>query len=109
MSLEAARQNMAALAPDMPADFRWVDLVAEKVERRYDVVVMNPPFHQGRAADPGIGHAMIRAASGALKPGGLLFMVANRGLPYEPVLKAGFSRVEELVDEAGFRIWRARR
>lgn len=108
-SLEAAKLNMAALAPRVPADFHWCDLTMEKVERRYDFIVMNPPFHQGRAADPGIGHAMIRAASNALKPGGQLFIVANRGLPYEPVLKAGFARVEEIADEAGFRIWRARR
>lgn len=108
-SLEAARQNMAALAPNMPAAFHWIDLAVEKVERRFELVVMNPPFHQGRVADPGIGHAMIRAASNALKPGGQLFMVANRGLPYEPAMKAGFARVEELADEGGFRIWRARR
>ncbi|MGE0282079.1 MAG: class I SAM-dependent methyltransferase [Rhizobiaceae bacterium] len=108
-SLEAAKQNMTALAPNMPADFHWIDLAAEKVERRFDLVVMNPPFHQGRAADPGIGHAVIRAASNALKPGGQLFMVANRGLPYAPVLKAGFARVEELADEAGFWVWKARR
>jgi 16S rRNA (guanine1207-N2)-methyltransferase len=70
---------------------------------------MNPPFHDGRAADPGIGHAMIRAASAALKPSGQLFMVANRGLPYELPMKAGFGRVEEIADEQGFRVWRARR
>ena len=69
----------------------------EKVERKYDLIVMNPPFHQGRAADPGIGQAMIKAASSALKPGGRLLMVANRGLPYEQALKAGFKDVQELA------------
>lgn len=108
-SLQVANANMTALAPDTPAAFHWLDLASEKVERNYDIIVMNPPFHQGRAADPGIGLAMIRAASGALKPGGQLFMVANRGLPYEPALKAGFARVEELADANGFRIWKARR
>lgn len=108
-SLEAAKINMAQLAPSVPAQFHWTDLASEPVERRFDVIVMNPPFHQGRAADPGIGHAMIRAASNALKPGGQLFMVANRGLPYEPALKSGFGRVEELADRDGFRVWKARR
>lgn len=108
-SLEAAGRNMAALAPNMPAAFHWLDLVTEKVARDFDVIVMNPPFHQGRAADPGIGEAMIRAASGALKPGGQLFMVANRGLPYPPALKSGFAQVAELADESGFKVWRARR
>jgi len=108
-SLEAAKVNMASLAPNLPAQFHWIDLVSEKVDRRFDVIVMNPPFHQGRAAEPGIGHAMIRAASGALKAGGRLLMVANRGLPYEAALKAGFGRVEELADESGFKVWKARR
>lgn len=108
-ALEAARINMARLAPDMAAAFHWADLTAEKVERQYDLIVMNPPFHQGRAADPAIGLAMIRAASGALNPGGRLFMVANRGLPYDAALKAGFARYEEIADAQGFKVWRARR
>lgn len=108
-SLEAARVNMARLVPNLSVGFHWLDLTAEKVERGYDVIVMNPPFHQGRAAEPGIGHAMIRAASNALKPGGQLFMVANRGLPYEPALKAGFARAEELADTNGFKVWKAKR
>lgn len=108
-SLEAAKLNMAELVPNVSYSGHWIDLASEPVERRFDVVVMNPPFHQGRAADPGIGLAMIRAASNALKPGGQLFMVANRGLPYQEVLKKGFARVEELADEGGFRVWKARR
>lgn len=108
-SLEAARKNMAALAPNLPATCHWLDLVTEPVERRYDVIVMNPPFHHGRGAEPGIGHAMIRAASKAMNPGGQLFIVANRGLPYEAALKAGFARLVELADASGFRVWHARR
>lgn len=108
-SLEAARTNMASLAPLTPATFHWVDLAAEKVERRYDVVVMNPPFHQGRAADPGIGHAMLRAASGALRAGGQLVMVANRGLPYEPILKASFARANVIARDTTYVVWHAYR
>lgn len=108
-SLEAARMNLAALAPHMSAGFHWLDLTAEAVDRRYDVIVMNPPFHAGRAADPAIGNAMIRAAGKALKAGGQLFMVANRGLPYEPTLRSALARVEQLVDDQGFTVWRARR
>ena len=105
-SLDAAAQTyMAALAPDMTAGFHWLDLATEPVERRYDVIVMNPPFHQGRAAEPDIGQAMIRAAANALKPGGHLFMVANRGLPYETLLRSAFRRGEELASDKTFRVW----
>ena len=104
-SLEAARRNMARLAPATDARFHWCDLTTEKVERIYDTIVMNPPFHKGRAADPGLGQAMIRAAAAALKPRGRLFMVANRGLPYELLLKSRFSNCETLRDEQGFRVF----
>jgi 16S rRNA (guanine1207-N2)-methyltransferase len=108
-SLEAAKANMGSLAHDMPAAFHWLDLAREPVERRYDVVVMNPPFHHGRAAEPDVGLAMIRAAAKALKAGGQLFMVANRGLPYEPALKAAFREAEPIAEDKTFRVWRARR
>ena len=107
-SLEAARTNLQA-AP-VQKNFFWHDLLAEPVQRRYDAVVMNPPFHKGRAADPaGIGGGIIRAAAAALKPGGNLFLVANRHLPYEPVLAASFANHKELARDAAFKVLAARR
>jgi len=108
-SLEAARGNMGRLAPNLPVAFFWQDLVSEPVARRYDAIVMNPPFHAGRAAEPGLGQKLIGVASRALKPGGQLFLVANRQLPYETTLAAGFGRVEKLREDKGFKIFRAAR
>ena len=70
---------------------------------------MNPPFHRSRAAEPEIGAGMIRAAAKALKPGGRLFMVANRQLPYEPVLSAAFASHAELARDGMFKVFVARR
>ena len=105
----AAKANMAALAPDMPARALWHDLAAEPVERRYDTIVMNPPFHHGRAAEPAIGEGMIRAASKALKPGGRLYLVANRPLPAETVLQQHFARHGETARDERFKVlWAVR-
>lgn len=106
-ALEAARLNVrpAAVEPR----FFWFDLLTEAVERRYDTIVMNPPFHSSRAAEPEIGAGMIRAASKALKPGGKLFMVANRQLPYEQVLAAAFSSHAEITRDGAFKVLSARR
>ncbi|AEH84512.1 class I SAM-dependent methyltransferase [Mesorhizobium opportunistum] len=106
-ALEAAKRNLGAAA--LVPGFFWLDLLAEPVERRYDAVVMNPPFHRARAAEPEIGAGMIHAAGKALKPGGRLFMVANRQLPYEPVLKAAFSSHAELARDGMFKVLSARR
>ncbi|RRI06343.1 class I SAM-dependent methyltransferase [Mesorhizobium tamadayense] len=106
-ALEAAKVNVRSAAVE--PRFFWTDLLTDAVERRYDAIVMNPPFHSGRAAEPGIGSGMIRAASKALKPGGRLFMVANRQLPYEQVLAAAFSSHAEVARDGMFKVFSARR
>lgn len=106
-SLEAAKRNLAQASPR--PGFFWHDVVGEKVERKYDLIVMNPPFHSARAAEPAMGQAFIKTASAALEPGGTLLMVANRGLPYDQTLKASFKDVQELRNEGGFRVIAARR
>ena len=74
---------------------------------------MNPPFHTGRSADPGLGQAFIRAAAGMLSLSGTLWMVANRHLPYDEILRACFHEVTEITPPSGrdsaFRITRAER
>ncbi len=109
-SCAAARANLAPIAGSRAVEIVWADVTAEKPLQRYDAIVMNPPFHGlGRKADPAIGAAMIAAASAALKPGGRLFMVANRQLPYEAALKKGFGAVEELPGDGRFKLFAARR
>lgn len=100
----AARDNLAKLAPATASSVHWHDVQSERVERRFNAIVMNPPFHQGRAADPRIGEGFIKAASAALVPGGRLMLVANRDLPYEQVLQAGFSRHGETTREGRFKV-----
>lgn len=104
LALQAAKQNMAERLKETEAGFFWTDLAAETVDRRYDAIVMNPPFHEGRAADPALGQALIEAAAKALKGGGRLFLVANRGLPYEAILARRFVRSGELGRDANYKI-----
>ncbi len=106
-ALEAAKLNVrpAAFQPG----FFWTDLLREQVPRRYDAIVMNPPFHRSRAAEPEIGAGIIRAAAKALKPGGRLVMVANRRLPYEAVLAASFAECAEIAGNGSFKVLTARR
>lgn len=106
-SLDAARRNLAGAGRDL--GFFWHDLAADPIAKRYDAIVMNPPFHQGRAADPGIGKDMVRAASGALRKGGRLLMVANQQLPYEDLIAKLFARHAEIARERGFKVLLAER
>jgi 16S rRNA (guanine1207-N2)-methyltransferase len=79
------------------------------VSRRYDVIVSNPPFHQGRADLPDLGRAFIAAAASALEPHGVFWLVANRHLPYEALLGARFASVRERAVGGGFKVYEASR
>lgn len=107
-ALEAARRNLASIESVAPRFF-WHDLLSEDVRYRYDLIVMNPPFHQRRSAEPDMGQRMIRAAAAALKPGGRLHMVANRQLPYERTLGEAFSSHAEIARTGMFKVLSARR
>ncbi len=104
-ALAAARDNVT----DARASFHWADARGFRPGRALDFVVMNPPFHQGRAADPTLGAAFIRAAQAMLQPQGQLWMVANRTLPYEEALAAGFQQVTALAGAHGFKVLAASR
>lgn len=103
-ALELAHTNLAGFASRVALDYRWHD-VAAGLPQQYDVIVTNPPFHaQQRAARPDIGRRFIAAAADALVPGGRLWLVANRHLPYESVLDARFGSVRTVAQQHGFKV-----
>ena len=103
-ALDLARLNLASLATRAPLDFHWHD-VTTGVPQGYDFIVTNPPFHaQGGADRPDIGRRFIAAAADALQPGGRLWLVANRHLPYEDVLNANFGTARIVAQQRGFKV-----
>ncbi|MFP7723062.1 class I SAM-dependent methyltransferase [Lysobacter sp. A3-1-A15] len=103
-ALELARQNLAPFAQRAALEFRWHD-VTTGLPQAYDVIVTNPPFHtQSRADRPDIGRRFIAVAAQALRPGGRLWLVANRHLPYESVLDASFGEVRTVAQRDGFKV-----
>ena len=103
LSLDCARENVK----DERASFHWADALAFKPAALAETVVMNPPFHTGRSAEPALGAAFIAAARRMLAPDGVLWMVANRHLPYDPVLEEHFLEVENVAGDNAFRVIRA--
>lgn len=99
-ALACARANVT----DPRARFHWADATAFRLPEPVNGVVMNPPFHQGRAADPRLGAAFIAAAARLLTGAGRLWLVANRQLPYEAELRARFASVEDFGGDARFKL-----
>ena len=104
-ALALAEANLAGAR--VPVAGHWQD-VAAGIAERFDAIVCNPPFHAlGRGDRPDIGRAFIAAAAQALNPGGRLWLVANRHLPYEQALADGFAEVTIVAQQGGFKIVQA--
>ncbi len=99
-ALTCARQNVA----DDRASFHWADARGWGAPELMDSVVMNPPFHSGRAAEPELGQAFIAKAASLLSPSGDLWLVANRHLPYETTMGERFHKVEEVAGDNRFKV-----
>ncbi|PRZ49933.1 class I SAM-dependent methyltransferase [Tritonibacter scottomollicae] len=105
VALACARRNI----DDARAQNHWADARDWGAKGSLDAVVMNPPFHTGRAAEPALGQAFIANAARLLKPSGQLWLVANRHLPYETTMDELFATVEEVTGDNRFKILRAAR
>ncbi|MBB5031572.1 class I SAM-dependent methyltransferase [Prosthecobacter vanneervenii] len=104
---ECARRNLGLVPTRTKAAPHWQDITAGFDRTKFDAVVMNPPFHEGKEADPLIGLKFIAAAAQALRPEGHLWLVANRQLPYENLLTETFAQMEKVVETGGFKVLHA--
>lgn len=102
-ALESARDNVT----DPRAKFHWADAREFRLPDPVNGVIMNPPFHNGRDSDPRLGAAFIATAAGLLTGAGKLWMVANRHLPYETVLREHFAQVTEIGGDNRYKIFEA--
>lgn len=104
-SLDCARANIA----DRRVVFHWADARTWSPPAPLSSVVMNPPFHSARAADPALGQAFIANAARILSGSGRLWLVANRHLPYEATLASLFRDVSELGGDSRFKVLHGQR
>lgn len=108
-ALAAAEINLKPWESRVRITYHWADVQNIPPGRPYDWIVMNPPFHAGRAAVPALGKAFIRTAAAHLKSEGSLWLVANRRLPYEAALEECFRAVEICGEREGFKVLAAHR
>ena len=103
IAVACARENFKAAG--WPGEARCAYLT-EGVERAFDHIFSNPPFHQGSDTDFTLPEKILDACLGKLKPGGRLFLVANQFLDYRsPGLKR-FAAVDLLAREKGYAVYR---
>ena len=72
-----------------------------------DLIVCNPPFHQGRVQGDDVAWKMFTGAKRVLAPGGELWVVGNRHLEYFDKLKRAFGNSQVMASTSKFLVIRA--
>jgi 16S rRNA (guanine1207-N2)-methyltransferase len=70
----------------------------------FDLVLANPPFHDGSATDYTLPARVAEAVAGALRPGGEAWLVANQFLDYARPAQPLFAQVRTAARAAGYLI-----
>jgi 16S rRNA (guanine1207-N2)-methyltransferase len=102
VALEAARENL----PE--ASLILNDGLPSVETGPYQAIISNPPFHRGKAEDPGLIVSLISESGALLSRDGRLVFVAQKRLALEKELSRRFRRVEVLADHRAFRVWQGR-
>lgn len=106
-AVASARATFAA--NDVDGAFVVADCLAGVAPGSVDLVLNNPPFHDGHAIGDSIAWQMFREARDALRAGGALWVVGNRHLGYHAKLKRLFGHCETVAANPRFVVLRARR
>ncbi len=75
----------------------------------YDIVAVNPPFHLDRQNDYRTARRFIADAARVLRPGGQLYLVANRFISYEQNVREAFGAVAIAHEDRSYKVLTAQK
>lgn len=103
LAIDSARDNLQRNGGNTDhARFHCDDCMSHYPGPGFDLVLCNPPFHQGQQIGDHIARQMFRDAKQHLNPGGVLCVVGNRHLGYHVTLKKHFGNAELLLSDRKF-------
>ncbi|MBB1198910.1 16S rRNA (guanine(1207)-N(2))-methyltransferase RsmC [Enterobacteriaceae bacterium 89] len=102
-AVEASRATLAA--NELEGDV-FASNVFSEVTGRFDMIISNPPFHDGLQTSLEAAQQLIRGAVRHLNSGGELRIVANAFLPYPKVLDETFGFHEVIAQTGRFKVYR---
>lgn len=110
-AIAAARSNFAINGLDFasPAtQFHIDDIFSQYTGEPFNLIVCNPPFHQGHVVGDHIAWEMFTQSKKHLRSGGELWIVGNRHLDYHIKLKKVFGNCKQIATNAKFVVLAAR-
>lgn len=107
VSASALRSSYETMeANDIKAEVIVSD-VYSNITGCFDMIISNPPFHNGTSISLNVAKNMIREALKYLVIGGRLRIVANTFLPYQKILNTTFGNYEVLAQNSRFKVYQA--
>ncbi|CAG8998149.1 MAG: Ribosomal RNA large subunit methyltransferase G [Candidatus Celerinatantimonas neptuna] len=106
MAVESTRTNLLTNSPDVAKQINVMadNGLGKQPDQCADLILCNPPFHQQQTIATHIARHMFFDAKRCLRAEGELCIVANRHLPYLPLLKKIFGQVKILASNRKFVI-----
>lgn len=77
---------------------------AQGINERFDVILCNPPFHQGFSVNGTLTTKFLRGARDHLADNGLALFVVNAFIPLEKVAAPYFKQVETIARNNSFKV-----
>ena len=104
--VEAVRSAQKSAAAGGISNYRILpsDVAGAVLDEKFDVVVTNPPFHVGKQTELAVPMQFIEDAWQVLIPGGQVYLVANRTLPYETAIRRRFGNIASVHDGKRFKV-----
>jgi 23S rRNA (guanine1835-N2)-methyltransferase len=106
MAIKSARENYRQYFQD-ESDFHWMNCFENPLQKDFDLVLCNPPFHQQNTIGDFIAWQMFKDSFDALKRGGSLIVIGNSHLGYQIKLKKIFGNSRILATNQKFIICEA--
>ncbi|MDR2212236.1 MAG: methyltransferase, partial [Pseudomonadales bacterium] len=102
-AIHAAAYNLERSIP--PGHFAvMLDDCAAALHTPVDLIVCNPPFHQGFAVEGALTERFLAAARRLLKPNGQALFVVNAFIPLERKAAAMFGAINTLANDRRFKV-----
>jgi 16S rRNA (guanine1207-N2)-methyltransferase len=99
----AVQNQLESIVATSPGD--GLEVTHKEIQpSRFDLIVSNPAFHQGRKVDKSMAGTVIANSSRYLKPGGRLILVANQFLNYDQYLDNYFNQVSKLAQTNKYHV-----
>lgn len=106
-STRATLEASALARPEVSVT--WDSSLSREADRSADLIVLNPPFHDGTAVDATLVQGLLDAVARVLRPGGQLWFVHNSHLRYRPEVEARVGPARQRARDRRFTVLSATR